>query len=88
MTLDEIDELMDDDHYSWAFQTLSGIRETIVKTGIVTERQADAVNNIRQAVSPQQRAAIISRLPSDRFKGSRRYEGFEGEKSKKVLDKS
>lgn len=80
-TIEQIDDLMNDDRYAWAFHTLSDIRETISKTGIVTENQAEAINNVRNAVSRQQRDAITGEYPSARFTGSRRYEGFHEAKS-------
>jgi hypothetical protein len=83
-TIDKIDELLEDDQYAWAFTTLCGIRETITRTGKVTEGQAYAINNIRNAVSIQQRQAITGELPSDRYKGSRRYEGFSSTKRKEL----
>lgn len=46
---DEIDDLLEDKRYEWAAETLSGIRETVEKLGRVTDRQRDAVDNIRDA---------------------------------------
>lgn len=40
----------DDDHrFSWAFDTLSGIKDTIASTKHVTEGQLRAINNIERA---------------------------------------
>jgi len=46
---DEIDELLADERYAWAAETLSGIRETVERLGRVTDRQREAVENIRDA---------------------------------------
>jgi hypothetical protein len=76
--IDQIDKLIDDDAYEWAFATLCGIRKSLTDGGEETEGRRRAVENIRNAVSIQQRAAAIGEgTPSDKYRGSRRYEGFE-----------
>lgn len=85
--VEEIDELLDDDRYAWAFTTLCGIRETIGRTNVATEGQHQAVQNIRNAKSIQQRAAATGTgLPSDKYRTSRRYEGFDDGRKRKDLD--
>jgi hypothetical protein len=44
-----IDELLESGDYDWAEDTLSGIRETVERTGRVTENQERAVSNIEGA---------------------------------------
>jgi hypothetical protein len=83
--LERIDILLDDDAFTWAFPALCGIRETISRNGgMATAVQTRAVENIANAgPSFQQRASAIGEsLPSDRFKGSRRYESFRSEKDR------
>jgi hypothetical protein len=78
--LDRIDELLDDDRYLWAFDTLSAIRISTAKHG-ETPGRVQAVENITRAISNQQKYAIVHEgLPSERLKTSRRYEGFEEKK--------
>jgi hypothetical protein len=79
--LTQLDTLLDDDAYAWAFETLSDIRASISKNADVTPGRVQAIENIKRAVSDQQRAAITgASLPSDKYKTSRRYEGYEGER--------
>lgn len=66
--LDVIDELLDDARYQWAVQTLAAIRETVDKTDRATERQIEAVMNIKNARRSAEQ--------EDKRAGSRRYEGF------------
>lgn len=47
--LERIDEMLEDERYEWAENTLSGIRETVERTGAVTENQARAITNIEDA---------------------------------------
>jgi len=44
--VEQIDELLQDDRYSFAIDTLEGIREWCVKNEHVTPKQADAIENI------------------------------------------
>lgn len=48
--IQRIDDLLDDG-YGWAADTLEGIRETVERTGRVTEGQRTAVDNIENARS-------------------------------------
>jgi hypothetical protein len=57
----EIDDLTASDDYTWALDTLSGIRETVEKTRRVTEGQRRAVKHIEAARTKE---------------ASRRYEGW------------
>jgi hypothetical protein len=80
--LDHIDQLLDDDAYTWAFKALSALRESVAKHG-PTPGRVQSVDNIRNAVSINQRAAAIGeQLPSDKYRTSRRYEGFTEEKKR------
>ena len=47
--LEEIDELMDDDKYEFAQDTLEGIREWVTEKEHCTENQTIAVENIRNS---------------------------------------
>lgn len=71
----DIDELLEDEAYTWAFDTLSGIRATVQKSGHVTQAQHDAVTSIRNARARQVREQSMptARL-ADGF-SRRRYEG-------------
>lgn len=44
-----IDDMLESGEYDWAEQTLSGIRETVEGSGMVTDRQQRAVDNIENA---------------------------------------
>jgi hypothetical protein len=44
-----IDALLESGEYNWAEDTLTGIRETIEKTGCVTEKQLTAIDNIEKS---------------------------------------
>jgi hypothetical protein len=66
--LDVLDELLDNPRYSWAFPTITGIKFTVKQHRKVTEGQRIAIENIQRRVNPD--------TPTDRFKGSRRYEGY------------
>jgi hypothetical protein len=46
----EIDEMLGDDAYEWALDTLGGIQETVIEKEHVTEKQREAIENIRVAV--------------------------------------
>lgn len=78
----EIDELLDDDRYAWAFETLCGIRETLTnaRASEPTDNQARAVRNIKLAKSASDALPTAdepdTRLPSERRQRSRRYEGL------------
>ena len=48
--LDEIDEMLDDERYSFAVDTLEGIKEWVAKAEHVTDKQKEAVDNIRGSV--------------------------------------
>lgn len=61
--LGEIDELLAADQYLWAHDTLTGIYETVTRSKRVTDGQRRAVTN-------------ISNRGEERFRSSRRYEGF------------
>jgi hypothetical protein len=65
--LGDLDDLLADDKYLWANDTLKGIYETVEKSHRVSEGQRRAVTN-------------ISNRGEERLRGrgsSRRYEGFE-----------
>lgn len=47
--LGRIDEMLEDDRYEWAEDTLSGIRSTVERTGAATEGQRRAITNIEDA---------------------------------------
>lgn len=49
-TLELLTELLNDRAYEWANDTLSGIEETILVRSHVTERQLEAIENIKNAV--------------------------------------
>lgn len=48
---DRLAELIDNEKYRWAYDTLSGIKENIKKFRHITDRQAKAVQNIINAVN-------------------------------------
>lgn len=58
-----IDDLLEDGNHTWAEETLTGIRETIARTGQATQGQQDAINNIANARAQRQ----------GRYPRSRRY---------------
>jgi hypothetical protein len=65
--LDELSELLGDTRFNFANDTLSGIFESVERTGHVTPGQYTAVGNIRTSVADRE----------DRPRGgSRRYEGW------------
>ncbi len=68
--LDEINELLEAERYSWAETTLRGIADTVRRSRTVSAEQRTAVSNIRQSI----REPIG--LPSNRYRSSRRYEGY------------
>lgn len=45
--LEEIDDMLNDDMYEWAEETLEGIREWVARSAHCTEKQETAVANIR-----------------------------------------
>lgn len=48
--LEEIDDHLEDDDFSWAVETLEGIRETVARNEHCTDGQKVAVDNIADAV--------------------------------------
>lgn len=48
--LEELNDLCADPDYEWANDTLSGIAEWVEKNGHVTEKQVDAISNIKERV--------------------------------------
>lgn len=58
-----LDELIESGHYSWASDTLTGIRDSVERYKVVTPGQRSAVDNVEAA-----------RGRSDGWR--RRYEGF------------
>ena len=48
--VEQIDEMMDDEKWEFAQDTLEGIREWVVESEHCTEKQKDAVNNIEDSV--------------------------------------
>ena len=80
--LDHIDAMLDYDAYTWAFKALSDLRASVDKYGS-TPGRVQAVENIRCAISTNQRASAIGeQLPSDKYRTSRRYEGFQEERKR------
>jgi hypothetical protein len=69
--LDEIDALLDDERYLWAARTLRGIAGTVRQIGHVTDTQRLSVANIKAGIREP------GGLPSDKYRSSRRYEGWE-----------
>jgi hypothetical protein len=49
-TLEELNDLCADPDYEWANDTLSGIAEWVEKKKHVTEKQVDAIENIKAKV--------------------------------------
>lgn len=47
--ISRIDEMLESGSYDWAEDTLSGIRESVERTGRSTEGQRTAVDNIENA---------------------------------------
>lgn len=47
--ISRIDDMLQEGRYEWAADTLSGIMETVEKTGRATEGQIRAVDNIENA---------------------------------------
>lgn len=48
--LSAVNEMLDDEDYEFAFDTLGGIVEWIEEHKHVTEKQKDAVQNIRNSI--------------------------------------
>jgi len=48
--LERIEGYLGDEHYAWAEETLAKIQETVARTGKVTPRQRESVDNIEAAV--------------------------------------
>jgi hypothetical protein len=55
-----IDDLLDGGDADWAEDTLTGIRETVTRTGQVTPRQEAAIDNIDDAITRKSRAGSRS----------------------------
>ena len=64
---EELTQLLDDARFSWAWDTLGGIRDTVLTRQTVSPKQYIAVRNIRQSVAERERG--------DGPRWSRRYEG-------------
>ena len=47
--LDVISEMIDSDEYDWAFDTLTGIGETVETRKTITDNQRQAIINIRNS---------------------------------------
>lgn len=62
---EEIEELLATGRYSWAEDTLEGIKESVQKFRVVTDNQRRAVRNIEAGAAR-----------SEGRRGSRRYEGW------------
>ena len=48
--LEELNELCENPDYEWANDTLSGIAEWVEKKQHITEKQIDAIGNIKRRV--------------------------------------
>lgn len=48
--IEEIDDMLEDERYSFAHGTLEGIRDSIEEYQNVTYRQSDAIQNIRNSI--------------------------------------
>ncbi len=48
--LEDIDEMMEDDKYSFALDTLEGIKEWTSEFEHCTDKQREAIENIRESV--------------------------------------
>lgn len=62
---EELNDLLDDERFAFAYDTLAGIRETIQRLKRVTPGQYTAVRNIRTSVEQK----------AERKTWGRRYEG-------------
>ena len=60
--------LLSDERAEFAWDTVSGIRDTIERTGKCSDKMAAALTNIQTSL----------REKSDRPRGGRRYEGYGG----------
>lgn len=68
--LDDINEMLENSRYDWARVTLKGIHDSVKQqANWVSDRQREAIRNIR--------GNNRTLLPSDKFRGGRRYEGWE-----------
>jgi hypothetical protein len=76
---DVIEEMLEDGRYKWATETLRSVASSVAQ-GRVTEAQRRAVFNIknsRRALFDDVPASEHDEgLPTDRLRGSRRYEGW------------
>ena len=52
--LKQIDDLIGNKHYRWAREALRQIRSTIEETGQVTDRQIQAIKNIKWSKNKQE----------------------------------
>ena len=52
--LKQINDVIDNKHYRWARETLHQIRSTIEETGQVTDRQIQAIKNIKWGKNEQE----------------------------------
>ncbi|MEN6605869.1 MAG: hypothetical protein ABFD60_01400 [Bryobacteraceae bacterium] len=68
--LDEINDLLENVRLGWGFPVLEDIKRSVTKTRTMTEAQRTTVDNIA--------AGRRDGLPSSRFRSSRRYEGWTG----------
>jgi hypothetical protein len=48
--VESCDEMLDNPKYQWAYDTIEGIRDNILKNGRVTEKQQSAIRNIRTSI--------------------------------------
>jgi hypothetical protein len=60
-----LDEMLEDERFSFASETLEGIKKTVTRTRVVTEGQASAVKNIGRSERDKQAKTW-----------TRRYEGM------------
>ena len=51
----DLDEMLSDSDYEWASDIIEGIRDTVKFKYHVTQRQSDAIDNIRNAVEERRR---------------------------------
>ncbi len=52
--LSRLEDLEGDGHYSWAWDTITGIYDTVERTGCVTAGQLRAIDNIQASVVDRQ----------------------------------
>lgn len=78
--LDRITDLLDSGKAEWARETLEGIQSNLKRMRITTEKMTRAVENISRACHRSK--DDDDRLPSERGRGSRRYEGFNRDRDR------